>query len=34
MPKAISALTGGELTPPAAAKRAAEDVRTIQKSLG
>jgi multiple sugar transport system substrate-binding protein len=34
VPKAISALTGGEGDAAAAAKRAAEDVRTIQKSLG
>jgi len=33
VPKAINALTSGELDPSGAAKRAAEDVRTIQKSL-
>ncbi|HEU4348515.1 MAG TPA: extracellular solute-binding protein [Actinoplanes sp.] len=33
VPKAISALTSGELDAAGAAKRAAEDVRTIQKSL-
>ena len=33
VPKAINALTSGELDAPGAAKRAAEDVKTIQKSL-
>jgi multiple sugar transport system substrate-binding protein len=33
VPKAINAMTGGELDPAGAAKRAAEDVETIQKSL-
>jgi multiple sugar transport system substrate-binding protein len=33
VPKAINALTSGELDAAGAAKRAAEDVRTIQKSL-
>jgi multiple sugar transport system substrate-binding protein len=33
VPKAINALTGGELDAPGAAKRAADDVKTIQKSL-
>jgi multiple sugar transport system substrate-binding protein len=33
VPKAINALTGGELDAAGAAKRAAEDVKTIQKSL-
>jgi multiple sugar transport system substrate-binding protein len=33
VPKAINAMTSGELDPSGAAKRAAEDVRTIQKSL-
>ena len=33
VPKAVNALTSGELDAAAAAKRAAEDVRTIQKSL-
>ena len=33
VPKAINALAGGELDPAGAAKRAAEDVRSIQKSL-
>jgi multiple sugar transport system substrate-binding protein len=34
VPKAVSALTGGELDAAGAAKRAADDVRTIQKSIG
>ncbi|MBQ0906918.1 extracellular solute-binding protein [Micromonospora sp. U21] len=34
VPKAINALTNGESDAAAAAKRAAEDVRTIQKSIG
>ena len=33
VPKAISAMTGGELDAAGAAKRAADDVRNIQKSL-
>src|ERR687889_688296 len=33
VPKAINALAGGELDAAGAAKRAADDVRTIQKSL-
>jgi multiple sugar transport system substrate-binding protein len=33
VPKAINAMTGGELDPAGAAKRATEDVETIQKSL-
>jgi multiple sugar transport system substrate-binding protein len=33
VPKAINALTGGELDAAGAAKRAAEDVKNIQKSL-
>jgi multiple sugar transport system substrate-binding protein len=33
VPKAVNALTGGELDAAGAAKRAADDVRTIQKSL-
>ena len=33
VPKAINGLTSGELDPAGAAKRAAEDVETIQKSL-
>ncbi len=33
VPKAINAMTGGELDAPGAAKRAADDVKTIQKSL-
>ncbi|WP_127553153.1 ABC transporter substrate-binding protein [Actinoplanes sp. OR16] len=33
VPKAINGMTTGELDPPAAAQRAAEDVETIQKSL-
>ena len=33
VPKAINALAGGELDAAGAAKRAAEDVRAIQKSL-
>ncbi|GAA1898283.1 ABC transporter substrate-binding protein [Asanoa iriomotensis] len=33
VPKAVNALTGGELDPAGAAKRAADDVRAIQKSL-
>lgn len=33
VPKAINALTGGELDAAGAAKRATEDVKTIQKSL-
>jgi len=33
VPKAVNALTSGELDAAGAAKRAAEDVRTIQKSL-
>jgi multiple sugar transport system substrate-binding protein len=34
VPKAVAALTGGELDAAGAAKRAADDVRTIQKSIG
>ena len=34
VPKAINALTGGELDAAGAARRAADDVKTIQKSLG
>ncbi|HTF09758.1 MAG TPA: extracellular solute-binding protein [Asanoa sp.] len=33
VPKAVNAMTGGELDPAGAAKRAADDVRAIQKSL-
>jgi multiple sugar transport system substrate-binding protein len=33
VPKAVNALTGGELDAAGAAKRAAEDVKSIQKSL-
>ncbi|MEV4617473.1 extracellular solute-binding protein [Asanoa sp. NPDC049573] len=32
VPKAVNAMTGGELDPAGAAKRAADDVRAIQKS--
>jgi multiple sugar transport system substrate-binding protein len=34
VPKAVNSLTNGELDAAGAAKRAAEDVRTIQKSIG
>jgi multiple sugar transport system substrate-binding protein len=34
VPKAVNAMTGGELDAAGAAKRAADDVRAIQKSLG
>jgi multiple sugar transport system substrate-binding protein len=34
VPKAVNALASGELDAAAAAKRAAEDVRTIQKTIG
>jgi multiple sugar transport system substrate-binding protein len=33
VPKAVNSMTSGELDPAAAAKRAADDVRSIQKSL-
>jgi len=33
VPKAINAMTGGELDPAAAAKRAADDVKNLQKNL-
>ena len=33
VPKAVNALAGGELDAAGAAKRAADDVRSIQKSL-